>query len=32
MNDGDIINENVINLMGDGFFVDVKMVIVGCGK
>ncbi|EUJ31384.1 putative aminotransferase [Listeria floridensis FSL S10-1187] len=32
MNDGDTINENVTNLMGDGSSGDVKTVTVGRGK
>lgn len=32
MNDGDTINENVTNLMGDGSSADVKTVTVGRGK
>lgn len=32
MNDGDTINENVTNLMGDGSTGDVKTVTVGRGK
>lgn len=32
MNDGNIILENVMNLMGDGLYVDMKIVIIGCGN
>lgn len=32
MSEGNIVLENIMYLMGDGLYGDIKMVIVGCGE